>query len=114
MTFVEIDQKIEEEVRNKEIAKLNDSHRKNGGERILTNGIQAFKDTAILEKLIENFDTFDETNDPYHEHDFGSVTWDNEKIFWKIDYWNRELTCFEDPLSPTCRRVMTIMLAEEY
>jgi hypothetical protein len=44
----------------------------------------------------------------------GKLEWHSEKVFWKIDYYNDQLTCFEDPLSPTCKRVMTVMLAEEY
>ena len=70
---------------------------------------------TILE-LVHNFNNFTEDNDPHGEHDFGSFTCKGNKIFWKIDYYdvNYEYGS-EDPsdLSKT-RRVLTIMLAEEY
>jgi len=53
-------------------------------------------------------------NDPYGEHDFGSIKWHERKTFWKIDYYDQALQYWHDPLSPECRRVLTVMLAEEY
>jgi len=47
------------------------------------------------------FDSFTPDNDPYGEHDFGTIDWQEEKIFWKIDYYDQALTFAEDPLSPT-------------
>jgi len=35
-------------------------------------------------------------------------------VFWKIDYYNETLDEWEDPLLGSCRRIMTVMLAEEY
>jgi hypothetical protein len=65
-------------------------------------------------KAIETYDTFTPDNDPYCEHDFGSLVWKGKKIFWKIDYYDQSLKYGEDPLSPKCRRLITIMLASEY
>ena len=64
----------------------------------------------------EDFDAFDDENDPWGEHDFVSVEHDGQTFFAKIDYYNRDLSGHsEDATDPekTCR-VMTIMLAEEY
>ncbi|WP_139117671.1 DUF3768 domain-containing protein, partial [Endozoicomonas atrinae] len=57
-----------------------------------------------------------EDNDPYGEHDWLSLDFDNEKIFVKFDYYDRELEHgSENPedLSKTVR-VLTIMLAIDY
>ena len=37
------------------------------------------------------FDDFDADNDPRDEHDFGSFELEGEKLFWKIDLYEREL-----------------------
>ena len=94
---------------------LNDQFRKNSIRDIyLTCGAQSLEDQGGLMRAVREFDDFNEDNDPYKEHDFGRIEWREDKIFWKIDYYNDTLSCYEDPLSGTCRRVMTIMLAEEY
>ena len=55
-------------------------------------------------------------NDPYGEHDFGAFEYENHKLFWKIDYYNTDLTGgspdASDPKVTT--RVLTIMLRDEY
>lgn len=65
---------------------------------------------------IQSQQEFDPDNDPYGEHDFGSVTVQGEKIFWKISYF--DLNCefhSDDPANPdVTQRVMYIMLADEY
>ncbi len=96
------------------IAKLNDTFRKSGQGVTITRGVQALEDLIGLIDEIRRFNTFTEDNDPYGEHDFGVVYWNGEKVFWKVDYYDQNLTCGEDPLSSKCRRVMTVMLASEY
>ena len=63
------------------------------------------------------FDQLSEDNDPYGEHDFGSIELDGENLFWKIDYYSKvdpDLGA-DDPSDPaTTERVLTIVLAEEY
>jgi hypothetical protein len=55
-------------------------------------------------------------NDPHDEHDFGSFERAGKKLFWKIDYYDRNLEFGSpDPADPTkTTRVLTIMLAMEY
>lgn len=101
--------------RSSAIASLNDRFRGSCVDVNLTQGvIYTISDHIGLLKTVEGFSTFNEGNDPYGEHDFGVVTWEGKKIFWKIDYYDHELRRGLDPLDPMCRRVMTVMLAEEY
>jgi len=70
---------------------------------------------SILE-AIRTFDEFTEDNDPYGEHDFGSVNIEGGKYFFKIDYYNPTMERHSDnPADPQrTSRVMTIMQADEY
>jgi hypothetical protein len=81
---------------------------------MVTTGIQELPDVDGLLAAIRDFNIFNENNDPHGEHDFGSIIWHGSKVFWKIDYYNRELRVWEDPISENCHRVMTVMLADEY
>lgn len=97
------------------IAELNDEHRRNMTGCTVTRGITSL--TPIVNDIfvrVREFKDFTEDNDPYGEHDFGSFEIFGNRIFWKIDYYNKELSGWCDPLCPDCNRVLTIMLAEEY
>lgn len=88
------------------------------GRVVITEGVRALPDATREEIIsaVRTFDAFSPDNDPYGEHDFGAVTVDGVKAFWKIDYYDRTLTyASDDPADPakTCR-VLTIMLAAEY
>jgi len=97
------------------IAGLNDAFRRTAvGDIFISQGVQALPDIPGLVQAVRDFDTFTPDNDPLSEHDFGSVVWYEATTFWKIDYYDQELVYGENPLSPECRRVMTVMLAEEY
>jgi Protein of unknown function (DUF3768) len=66
--------------------------------------------------MVGSFNDFNENNDPYGEHDFGSVEFQGKKYFWKIDYYADDSYEYgaEDPGSPSTRRVMTVMHSSEY
>ena len=85
---------------------------------LITPGIQSLPLAAIESVMlaIREFDAFTTDNDPYEEHDFGSVDIDGNRVFWKIDYYDPSLTAgSDDPADPNItERVMTVMLAEEY
>jgi hypothetical protein len=101
--------------RAEKIAKLNDRFRGMALDVTLTQGVlHTVREVIELLKTIEQYDTFTEGNDPYGEHDFGSLVWYGTKIFWKIDYYDRQLQYGLDPLDVNCRRIMTVMLASEY
>lgn len=89
-----------------------------GGRVLITNGIDQL-DAALKSAIfarVRAFQEFSACNDPYDEHDFGSIDIDGHKIFWKVDYYDPTLSAgSEDPAdeTKTCR-VLTIMLAQEY
>jgi len=98
------------------IAALNDAARSNAANYMATRGIMSLDEIVISEIFVavQNFDKFTEDNDPYGERDFGSFAVAGNKVLWKIDYYTKDLSGGCDPLDPECRRVLTIMLAEEY
>ena len=97
---------------------LNDEFRQslNGGRVVATRGILALPDLHIIIRRVQEFADFTEDNDPYHEHDFGFFTYDDQQVFWKIDAYDLDLQFGSpDPAdSSVTTRVMTVMLAEEY
>jgi len=102
------------------IRMLNDAFRTTWltGEVLMTPGIGSLS-TQIQSRIVEAiqfFDTFTDDNDPHGEHDFGAVTVDGNKVFWKIDYYAMDmLHGSEDPADPeVTKRVLTVMLADEY
>lgn len=108
-----------------EIAQLNDAFRKGDpsvpGQRLVTAGVvHLLKQLEIpVETLIQKdaqFDDFTEQNDPHGEHDFGAFEFVGHQLFWKVDTYDQNYALgSDDPtdLSKT-RRVLTIMLAEEW
>jgi hypothetical protein len=97
-----------------EIAKLNDQFRKSGMGIVVTSGVQVLENLHMLIDEIRRYSEFNEGNDPYGEHDFGTVHWYGKKVFWKIDYYDQSMQYGSDPLDSECKRVLTIMLASEY
>ena len=95
---------------------LRRSHR--GGMVVLTPGIRALDPDLLrrIDEAITGFADFNGSNDPYGEHDFGSVTVGGTVVFFKIDYFDLDRRYHSpDPADPeVTRRVMTLMLAEEY
>ena len=37
---------------------------------------------------VHAFDAFDRDNDPWHEHDFGALDIDGERVFFKLEYYD--------------------------
>jgi hypothetical protein len=102
------------------IRALNDELRQNFAEGIavMTPGIAALGAEAVarIVKTIAVFDDFCHANDPHEEHDFGAFDADGQQVFFKIDYFDESLSYHSpDPADPSVtKRVITIMLAEEY
>lgn len=107
--------------RSNTIAKLNDEFRasiEQGGHFYMTRGVNALPKESKLEilGLVRTFNSFTDDNDPYGEHDFGGFDAKGERIFWKIDYYDKTMKKgSEDPADPEkTTRVLTVMLAREY
>ena len=119
------------------IARLNDLARQAMGvacTAVATPGFRSLPeaDRSRVRELIETFDAFTEDNDPHGERDFGTIyqlgdgRWtterprvrhdERERVFWKLDYYDRDLRfASEDAADPArTRRVLTIMLSDEY
>ena len=88
------------------------------GQVFITSGISSLSDKAVrdIAELVKAYARFEPDNGPYGEHDFGSLDYQGMRVFWKIDYYNQDLTGgSENPADPAhTKRVLTIMLAEEY
>ena len=119
------------------IARLNDLARRAIGvacTAVATVGFRSLPDAdqSQVRELIETYDAFDENNDPHGERDFGTIyqlgdgRWtterprlredERERVFWKLDYYDRDLRFGSDDRDNpvVTRRVLTIMLADEY
>jgi hypothetical protein len=119
------------------IARLNDLARSAMGvacTAVATVGFRSLPeaDQSCVRELIETFDVFDEDNDPHGERDFGTIyqladgLWtterprlredERERVFWKLDYYDRDMRfASDDAADPAItRRVLTIMLSDEY
>lgn len=75
------------------VAKLNDVFRRIGFGVTLTVGVQEIEDVPGLLAAIRQFSTFTEDNDPWGEHDFGSIKWFGQKVFWKTSYTSVKFLC---------------------
>ena len=103
------------------IRELNDAFRKGdvpAGQWMITRGVASLGPEFVAQatKAVRDFDRFTPDNDPYEEHDFGSLTVACQRLLWKIDYYDPTLSLgSDDPADAavTCR-VLTVMLAEEY
>jgi len=107
--------------RTARIRDLNDQYRRfrrGHGRTLVTSGIAAEGNAFVAKVLacVQAFEDFSLDNDPHLEHDFGALTVDGLKVFWKIDLYDPTLTAgSEDPTdeTKTCR-VLTVMLSHEY
>ena len=106
-----------------QIRKLNDAfrydpHNASLGQLVLTAGVSALNHENLFALIqeVKTFEDFTKDNDPYGEHDFGEINFRKVKYFWKIDYYDLALKFHsQDKANPQkTRRVLTIMLAEEY
>ena len=85
---------------------------------VITRGV-VYHDLDLIDravKAVRTFCDFTSDNDPYGEHDFGAFSIDGVPLNWKIDYYDNKLEFGSpDPADPAVtRRVLTIMLADEY
>ena len=106
------------------IALLNDLARTTlrGCRLVITQGIAALDDLEAVIGQVQAFNAFNDSNDPYGEHDFGAIEHVvgnglSQTVFWKFDYYADGEFCSASPDPADAimtTRVLTIMLAEEY
>ena len=102
------------------IAYFNDELRRDftRGAAFMTPGVAALGSEAAqrIFDTIANYNDFCRENDPYQERDFGSFKIDGHTVFFKIDYYSKDMAVGSpDPSDPSVTtRVITIMLAQEY
>lgn len=111
--------------RVQQVAPQNDQFRRGDpnvpGTRVITVGINELPKqldipVAQLAQTVAEYSDFNPDNGPHSDHDFGAFEFHGHKCSWKIDAYNRDYSLgSDDPsdLSKT-RRVLTIMLAEEW
>ena len=112
---------LDEAYRKSRIRRLNDALRQGNGENgsvVISQGVQALGAEVLKQVVLQvaGFKDFSEDNDPHEEHDFGCVTIDGQKLFWKVDYFDLRLK-YMSPDPASCKhttRVLTVMLASEY
>ena len=109
------------ETTKQNISRLNDELRKGQGvncQIMLTSGIhdQGQEFVGDVTKAVADFNSFTPENDPHSEHDFGSFDIRGQKIFFKVDYYDLSMKMLSPNSSDPAvtKRVLTIMLAEEY
>ncbi len=106
--------------RARRVRRLNDALRCGGlgGSIHVTAGISGLGAAGVREVLaaVAGFDAFTAHNDPWGEHDCATLTVAGRTILFKIDYYDLALAGgSEDPGNPhMTRRMLTVMLAEEY
>ncbi len=102
------------------VRQLNDALRRShtDGQITITAGVAAFDKRRQQRAVaaVAAFEAFYADNDPYDEHDFGVIELDGDRLMFKIDYYDLSLSAHSpDPTDATVtRRVLTLMLAEEY
>jgi hypothetical protein len=87
-------------------------HRRQSDAHTSGAGLEEGELRALLNS-VRAADNFNADNDPYKEHDFGSIDQGGEQYYWKIDYYDPGLQGGSDDPTKTCR-VLTIMRADEY
>jgi len=102
------------------IRALNDEFRRRPsfGSVVITPGVRNLGFALIIEcfKRVIAYTEFTPDNDPYGEGDFGSFEIEGAVVFFKIDTYDIDLEHLSpDASDPTVtRRILTIMLADEY
>lgn len=89
-----------------------------GGDILVSRGLATLGSelVAAVFAAVQHFASFTTANDPYGEHDFASLEVAGHKVIFKIDYYDATLSGpSPDPADPcVTRRVLTVMLAEDY
>ncbi|MDY7524282.1 DUF3768 domain-containing protein [Sphingomonas sp. 10B4] len=131
MADLNSDKAVPADQRVETIARLNDELRKdihNPGinQVVMTIGVveligdtslfRGFQRRAELLRTVRDYEAFGPDVDPHGERDFGRFEFAGDTLYWKIDYYDRDLTYgSSDPTNPdVTTRVLTLLLTHEY
>jgi hypothetical protein len=81
-----------------------------GCQVLMTRTVAHDEDRHLILQAVKEFNIFNNDNDPYKEHDFGSFSFNGQTYFWKFDYYDDEYKYFKE----NGNRVLTIGLMSEY
>ena len=81
-----------------------------GCQVLMTRGVADHEDRHLILQAVKEFNIFNNDNDPYKEHDFGSFSLSGQTYFWKFDYYDDEYKYFKE----NGNRVLTVGLMSEY
>jgi hypothetical protein len=102
------------------IRMLNDNFRTTmkGGNVVMTRAVAELPTETLLAVMqgVRAFGDFSEDNDPNGEHDFGNFKVGDLTIWFKIDYYSKDMESgSEDPADPEkTTRVLTVLFPEDY
>jgi len=105
---------MNQEEKFQEMARRNDVARQLSLNVVVTKKAAELSDLEELLYAVRSFNAFTQKDDPYGWHDLGRLEWRDQSVLWKIDYYDPTLQYFADPLLDDCKRVITVMLANEY
>jgi hypothetical protein len=73
---------------------LNDAFRQNlrGGKVVTTPRLSSHPDLGTIRNRVRPYTAFGLDNDPHGKHDFGPFLIGGDRIFWKIEYYDKSLT----------------------
>ncbi|MDD2487457.1 MAG: DUF3768 domain-containing protein [Candidatus Gracilibacteria bacterium] len=102
------------------IKELNDKHRENipNSKTLITKGVKDLGEEMVYKIIqeVKYYTDFRKGNDPYGEHDFGSLKIGGNQIYWKIDYYDTDYNFGSEDASNAkiTGRLLTIMNSNEY
>lgn len=99
-----------------DIARENDTFRRSGQYHFLPELNHELDDAEKIgiRAYLSHFTGFNENNNPYGERELAFFNFVGKKCFFRIFYYNQDLTGYADPRGHKCRRVLVVGLASEY
>lgn len=102
------------------LRQLNNAFRKTGegGITTISMAVHAIGPKAVSEirAAIAAFTGFDSSGSEESEHDYGTINYQGQMVYWKIDYFDEDVAfASSDATDPDVTvRVMTILLASDF
>ena len=100
------------DVKKEIISAKNDHFRRTfvGGKVMITSAVEADPNLDKIIEAVQQFNQFNEDNDPWNEHDCAIFKVGGEDFMFKIDYYDADYKYFQED----GHRVLTVMKSEDY